>query len=203
MGISYYISMDINVFDDKIEKNVKVKVISDEKAMEDMLIAVLSPLFSITDKGEGLTVICCDGDTPKIAGPCIYIGSAPKELSKDQLCLSRPLDIENFINCSISMCKESSVEDAGWAPDLKNHTLSYKGREVALTKKEEELFLLLFSNIDSTVTRKDIEIALWDGRDVGNSADVYVCHLKKKLEKLAGPGCLLAVRGQGYMLKRL
>lgn len=194
--------MDINVFDDKIKKNLKVKVISDEKTMTDMLTAVLSPLFSITDKGESLTVVCMSGDLPDISGPGIYVGKGPKSLPEGSICLSRPLDIEEFIGHALSLCRKSTGESEGWEFDRKDHKVSYKGESLALTKKEEELFSLLLSNLDSTVKRKEIENALWDGRDVGNSADVYVCHLKKKLEKLAGPGCLLTVRGQGYMLKR-
>lgn len=202
LGISYYISMDINVFDDKIEKNVKVKVISDQKPMTDMLTAVLSPLFCITDKSESLTVVCMSGDLPEIFGPAIYVGRGPKNLPDGSICLSRPLDIEEFIGHALLLCKKSTGENDGWSFDRKEHTVTYNGESLTLTKKEEELFLLLLSNIDSTVKRKDIENALWDGKDVGNSADVYICHLKKKLEKLAGPGCLITVRGQGYMLKR-
>lgn len=202
LGISYYISMDINVFDDKIEKNVKVKVVSDEKSMTDMLAAVLSPLFCITDKGESLTVVCMSGDLPEISGPAIYVGSGPKNLPEGSIFLPRPLDIEEFIEKALLLCKKSGGEKNGWNFDRKEHAVSCNGESMALTKKEEELFLLLLSSVDSTVMREDIENALWDGRDVGNSADVYVCHLKKKLEKLAGPGCLIAVRGKGYMLRR-
>ena len=202
MGISYYISMDINVFDDKIKKSFTVKVISDERIMEDMILAVLSPLFTIGDKGESLTVICCKDTVPECDGPCIYVGKGPDALAEGSVCLPRPLDIEVFIGYALSLCKKSTEKTEGWEYQPEAHTVSLNGKTVTLTKKEEELFLLLLSNLDGTVTRKEIENALWEKRDVGNAADVYVCHLKKKLEGLAGAGCLLNVRGKGYMLKR-
>ena len=200
--ISYYISMDINIFDDKFKKTLKVRIISKSKVMEDMLVSILSPVFNICEKGENMTVVCCEDECVEVSGPCIYVGKAPKSLSADQILLPRPLDIEKFMSCCLSLVRESTSTTQGWVIDEKSHVLSYKGGEVSLTGKEEKLFCLLFSRMDQCVTRKEIEEALWGDRDVGNSADVYVCHLKKKLENLAGPGCLLAVRGQGYMLKR-
>ena len=71
------------------------------------------------------------------------------------------------------------------------------------SEKAKKLFALLLSRADECVSRDEIEEILWRGSVSGNCADVYVCYLRKKLERIAAPGALLSVRGQGYMLKKL
>jgi DNA-binding response OmpR family regulator len=61
---------------------------------------------------------------------------------------------------------------------------------------------LLLSRVGECVPREYIDNELWNGETAGNCSDVYVCYLRKKLEKIAGPGVLISVRGQGYMLKK-
>ena len=53
------------------------------------------------------------------------------------------------------------------------------------------------------VTREELDCALWNSTSSGNCTDVYICYLRKKLEKIAGPGTVLSVRGRGYMMKKI
>ena len=67
-----------------------------------------------------------------------------------------------------------------------------------LTLSEYEMRLLerLCASRGEAVKREELNRLL--GADDGNIADVYVHHLRKKLEKVCGRGHIQAVRGVGY-----
>lgn len=80
----------------------------------------------------------------------------------------------------------------------------YRGDAVSLTAKEYEIMRLLYDRGDAGVTRE--EIAAVARRDGGeretNAGDVYVHHLRRKLEGLTGQRLIKTVRGVGYVLSR-
>ena len=194
--------MEINAFDDRNNNFATVHIISDDPVMEKMLTAVLSPAF-ITVSGEAaITVVCTEGELPGISGPCIYVGRGPIK-EKDGICiLERPLDIELFYRTCLEMCRSTFLSRGGWSYDKTAQTASFNGKRTSLTEKEGQLFALLLSRIGECIPRSEIESSLWEDSPQSNSADVYVCLLRKKLEGLAGPGVLISVRGTGYMLKK-
>ena len=195
--------MDINAFDDRKNRSVPVRILADSPVMDQLIEAVLSPVFRRVQRGEALSVICREDSAPKVQGPCVFIGTAPETLGEGQVFLVRPLDIDELFFACVSLCeKRTSALQGGWGADTVKGAALFGTAEVGLTKKELELYMLLLSRLGECVPRKEIDTALWNGEVSGNCADVYICYLRKKLESIAGPGVLISVRGRGYMLKK-
>lgn len=76
------------------------------------------------------------------------------------------------------------------------HNRSY----AALTDKEYAVFRLLYDNINSPVSRDAISAVARGGEQETNAADVYICHLRRKLTELFGENPIKTVRGLGYKL---
>ena len=78
----------------------------------------------------------------------------------------------------------------------------YRGDHVTLTNKEYEIMQLLLERGESGATRDEIAaIARRQGGErETNAADVYICHLRRKLMMLTGETLIRTVRGVGYVL---
>jgi DNA-binding response OmpR family regulator len=76
-------------------------------------------------------------------------------------------------------------------------------RKVELTQKEFALLEYLMRNVDQVLTRAMIGEQVWDFTwdRMTNVIDVYVNHLRKKLEDAGEPRMIHAVRGVGYVLR--
>lgn len=82
--------------------------------------------------------------------------------------------------------------------------LVYRGsRKVDLTQKEFALLEYLMRNVDQVLTRAMIGEQVWDFTwdRMTNVIDVYVNHLRRKLEDAGEPRLIHAVRGVGYVLR--
>lgn len=80
----------------------------------------------------------------------------------------------------------------------------YRGsRKVDLTQKEFALLEYLMRNVDQVLTRAMIGEQVWDFTwdRMTNVIDVYVNHLRRKLEDAGEPRLIHAVRGVGYVLR--
>ena len=194
--------MDINIFESR-EKKTSVRIISDVPVLGRLVWATLSSDFLVVDRKADLTVIVSDDLTVTEKGACIYVGDKKRTLLPRQIQLSRPLSVEALYESAVALTKAGEITGAGFAFNPEISCVTYNGASSRLTEKEKALFLLLLSRVGECVSREEIERALWGGEAVGNAADVYVCHLRKKLEGIAGPGVLLSVRGRGYMLKNI
>lgn len=76
------------------------------------------------------------------------------------------------------------------------------GREVELTQKEFELLQYLSGRLNEVCTREDILMHVWDfDFNTGtNVVDVYILHLREKLDRGHKIKLIRTVRGAGYML---
>ena len=76
-------------------------------------------------------------------------------------------------------------------------------RRVELTQKEFALLEYLMRNVDQVLTRAMIGERVWDFTwdRMTNVIDVYVNHLRRKLEDAGEPRLIHAVRGVGYVLR--
>ena len=76
-------------------------------------------------------------------------------------------------------------------------------RKVELTQKEFALLDYLMRNVDQVLTRAMIGEQVWDFTwdRMTNVIDVYVNHLRRKLEDAGEPRLIHAVRGVGYVLR--
>lgn len=80
----------------------------------------------------------------------------------------------------------------------------YRGpRRVELTQKEFALLEYLMRNVDQVLTRAMIGEQVWNFTwdRMTNVIDVYVNHLRRKLEDAGEPRLIHAVRGVGYVLR--
>lgn len=201
--ISYYVYMDINMLERNEKMTASVNIVCDDPHMKNYLSAILESDFIISDNDTAdIAVVCLQSIPKKVNGPCVYIGKHPNELLECHAFLERPFLISDLVRtCHLIICKERK-EAAGFLADHKKKTVFFNDRKVSLTGREYQLFSLLLSKAGECVSREDIEKTLWNGENAGNSPDVYICFLRKKLESIAGKGILISVRGQGYMLKK-
>ncbi len=87
--------------------------------------------------------------------------------------------------------------------DVKTHTVTRDGREIALTNKEFALLRHLLAQKNTVVTRSEIVDKVWDVHlDMfSDVVKVVVSRLRKKLEASGGSQLVHTVRGIGYMIK--
>lgn len=86
--------------------------------------------------------------------------------------------------------------------DPVTHTVSRGGQEVELTAKEYALLEYLMRHANRVVTRTMISEHVWDYHfdPMTNVIDVYVNHLRKKIDLNSSQGLIHTIRGVGYML---
>lgn len=70
---------------------------------------------------------------------------------------------------------------------------------IPLSDNEYKVLSLLCDNRYELVEREKIDSIL--GSDEGNMGDVYICHLRRKIDNKLGLKLIYTIRGKGYMLK--
>ncbi len=78
-----------------------------------------------------------------------------------------------------------------------SRTVQINDKRIELSEYELKALTLLCNNAGSPVSREILTRHL--GTSGGNIADVYICHLRKKLEEPLGIKLIYTVRGKGYM----
>lgn len=81
---------------------------------------------------------------------------------------------------------------------LTEKTLRCGTSEVLLSPKEAKIMEILLADRGSVVSRETISAAI--GESSANKTDVYICYLRRKLEKGFGNRLIGTVRGKGYRL---
>lgn len=72
-------------------------------------------------------------------------------------------------------------------------------QEIALSENEYKVLDFLCARRGAPVLREEIDALL--GVEDGNMSDVYICHLRRKLDNKLGLKLICTVRKKGYMLK--
>jgi heavy metal response regulator len=87
--------------------------------------------------------------------------------------------------------------------DPVTHTVSRGGQEIELTSKEYALLEYLMRHANRVVTRTMISEHVWDYHfdPMTNVIDVYVNHLRKKVDLDSSQRLIHTIRGVGYTLK--
>ena len=82
-------------------------------------------------------------------------------------------------------------------------TVQRDGKEITLTSREYALLEYLMVNSNQVVTRTMISEHVWneDFDSFTNIVDVYINHLRNKIDKGAKEPLIHSVRGSGYILK--
>jgi heavy metal response regulator len=91
----------------------------------------------------------------------------------------------------------------GLTLDLVSHKVNRNGEEIELTGKEYSLLEYFMRNQGKVLTRTMIAEHVWDYNfdTFTNVIDVYVNHLRKKIDKSYPDKLLHTLRGVGYIMK--
>lgn len=95
-------------------------------------------------------------------------------------------------------------EDKIFYADESRRTVDFGGMRLTLSDYEFRVLKRLCDTPRIPVSREELS-ALFEGsqregdRSRGNMADVYICHLRRKLESVSGKKIIYTVRGKGYM----
>ena len=88
--------------------------------------------------------------------------------------------------------------------DLVSHNVNRGGDEIELTGKEYSLLEYFMRNQEKVLTRTMIAEHVWDYNfdTFTNVIDVYINHLRKKIDKGRESKLLHTLRGVGYIMKK-
>ena len=183
-----------------------VQIYGFSETYRDMLAAFLMPEFEISASPDALIISEEGTRLPSKKCKAIVIGEAKKKERAGIVTLERPVDLVLLKNAALSLMSSAGTCDEGtpthYIVNGADKSVSLGGGSVRLTTQEFHLFMLLHSRLGETVTREEIKNALWNTSDDSNICDVYICYLRRKLEKIYGTGALISVRGKGYILAR-
>lgn len=95
------------------------------------------------------------------------------------------------------------LQVGGLIVNLESKTVKRGGSEIILTAKEFDLIKYLIINKNKVISKKEIAEKVWGIRfDTGtNSIEVYVNHLRNKIDKDFDMKLIQTLHGRGYMLK--
>lgn len=83
------------------------------------------------------------------------------------------------------------------------HRVSWEGREIILTNREFLMLKTLLENRDIVLSRDSLleKVCGYDYAGETNIVDVYVRHLRAKIDEVYGVKMLQTVRGVGYVIR--
>jgi len=105
--------------------------------------------------------------------------------------------------------KENAAADRGilrWnalALETDRHRVSWDGREISLTNREFLMLKTLLENRDIVLSRETLleKVCGYDYFGETNIVDVYVRHLRAKIDEVYGVRMLQTIRGVGYVIR--
>lgn len=172
---------------------------------EDSLFAVLDldtytpdALISLPDNTK---VICYSrrssdeiGELPEI---CSVLLSRPFPISAFLSHFGHVERIRQTVRVTNKEVREPQINKLTVDQDSKN--ARWGDEVIPLSENEYKVLSLLCQNRGEAVNRETIDMLL--GADESNMGDVYVCHLRKKIDHKLGLKLIYTIRGKGYMLK--
>lgn len=83
-----------------------------------------------------------------------------------------------------------------------NQAVYYKNQDIHLSKKEFEIFEILFRNVNQTITRKNIANSVWitEANISSNTIDVHIARIRKKLSEISDEIMIKSINKFGYSL---
>jgi len=146
-------------------------------------VIIISAKNSLDDKIKGLDLGADD-----------YL-TKPFHLSELNSRIKALLRRKKFDGSDIIAFNEMSI-------NTESKTVSIKGKELALTKKEYELLLFFLINKNRVLTKEAIAEHLWeDNIDVADSFDFIYTHLnniRRKIKQAGGTDYIKTIYGMGY-----
>ncbi|MGR6342055.1 response regulator transcription factor [Priestia megaterium] len=95
-----------------------------------------------------------------------------------------------------------SIEDL--SVNLETRDVIRKNKTIILTPKEYDLLVHLLKNQNIVLSRENILLTVWgyDYEGETNVVDVYIGHLRKKLEEENTAPLIQTIRGVGYVIRK-
>jgi len=125
--------------------------------------------------------------------------------------IRRPFDIEQFfkeVKIFLSKNKLKTEENKiiqinDLSIDEISRMAYYKNEQIFLTKKEFDLLLYLIQHKEEALDRKKIFADVWGFEHIGdtNVVDVFIRHLRNKIDQKYQVKFIHSIRGIGYMLR--
>ena len=156
-------------------------------------------------------------ETEKFPKGCTLIGFTKKDqpldsgkLASYSAVFKRPFLMSDFLS-AFDGDEISAASQKRSTTKIKHHkphflTVSQESTEaiwgdikIPLSENEYKVLSLLCENRGEAVEREKIYTLL--GAEEGNMGDVYICHLRRKIDNKLGLKLIYTVRGKGYMLK--
>ena len=102
--------------------------------------------------------------------------------------------------CDVTSLKKTKKSDEPEICFEKDpHYVWYQNQRIMLSDTEQKLLFVLCQAAGAVVPRKKLDEIL--DCEKGNLTDVYICHLRNKLEKPFSVRLIETVRGQGYRIQ--
>ena len=121
--------------------------------------------------------------------------------------ISKPFAIEELLaRIEVVFRRESNPKDSifkfkGITIDTKSRIVKRNNEEINLTNKEYELLMILIENKDEVVTRDELLERIWGYDTETNVTDVYIRHLRSKLNNENKEEYIQTVRSIGYIMR--
>ncbi len=119
--------------------------------------------------------------------------------------MTKPFAIEELLaRMRVQLRKDNQIYQVGeLTVDVNTYAVTYRKEAVELTKKEFDLLVCLLENRPNVVTRAQAVKAVWeyDYEDNTNAVDVFVRHLRTKIDDKYGVRLIETVRGVGYVIR--
>ena len=202
--------------------NKYFKIVCNEPKFEKMLTlelcdnGLISTAGSFPDANKENLFTILDLDACKVndieanAEISTVIGYTRKSDNTNEFCTKiflRPFLISEFIAAFGNLeAEKTSVIQKRKDTHKKPHFLTVDGNcavwgdtKIPLSEYECKVLSLLCENRGETVERERIYSLL--GAEAGNMGDVYICHLRRKIDNKLGLKLIYTIRGKGYMLK--
>lgn len=204
------------------------KIVSDDKRFARMLTIELESIgieiFASADSlGEGdVSYVIADLDSVsetkllEYSQNAILIGFSRNDendiYEKSSLCeefFKRPFSMRDFL--TLFGGERKSLTERGYIKKETTQNTAYlsvsdidkaavwEDQIIPLSDNEFKVLSLLCENRFQLVERERIYAII--GADEGNMGDVYICHLRKKIDNKLGLKLIYTIRGKGYMLK--
>ena len=121
--------------------------------------------------------------------------------------ISKPFAIEELLaRIEVVFRRESNPKDSIFkfkdiTIDTKSRIVKRNNDEINLTNKEYELLMILVENKDEVVTRDELLDQIWGYDSETNVTDVYIRHLRAKLNNKNKEEYIQTVRSIGYIMR--
>lgn len=105
---------------------------------------------------------------------------------------------------NLSVTSDNLLELGDIKINLDEHSVSFQGEKLELTRKQFELLIYLIKHENKILSREQLLNAVWDFDFVGDTrmVDVHISHLREKIEKDSkNPEYIKTIHGFGYKME--